>query len=49
MKESSFADCIWGENICLLFGSVRCIEVSFDGGSNVFTSCLSSLDRTNCE
>ena len=25
----------WDSNICLLFGGVRCIEVSVDGGSTV--------------
>ena len=27
----------WDSNICPLFGDVRCIEVSFDGGSAVST------------
>ena len=33
--RSSFSYCIWDENICPLFGGVRCIEVSVDGFSAV--------------
>ena len=33
----TFCDSVfWDDNICPLFGGVRCIEVSVNGGSTVF-------------
>ena len=30
----------WDENICPLFGGVRCIEVSVNGGSTALIKCI---------